>query len=71
MPQGSTTVDWINAHDLENWSGTRDSQGTLPDLVRRLIRASIRDIRLMRFPSGDAVVMSGWDGILASSFCES
>jgi len=57
-------MDWVTAHDLDNWSGTRDSQDTLPEIVRRLIHAAIPDVSKLRFPSGDAVRMRGFDGIL-------
>lgn len=58
------SMDWVKTHDLEKWSGSCDSQGTLPDVVRRLIRVSITDIQKIHFPCGDAVIMSGWDGIV-------
>ena len=54
----------VTEHDLDYWSGTRDSQDMLPEIVRRLIHASIADMTQIRFPSGDAVQMTGWDGIL-------
>ena len=59
-------MNWVSAHDLNGWSGTRDSQDTLPEIVRRLIHASIADVSLIRFPSSDAVHMRGFDGILVT-----
>ena len=38
----------------------------LPELILRLIHATVSNISKLRFPSGDAVHLSGWDGVLAS-----
>lgn len=59
-------MDWVKAHHLDTWSGTRDSQDTLPEIVRRLIHASVTDISQIRFPSEDAVRMRGFDGKLVT-----
>jgi len=55
---------WIDAKELQNWAGRRDSQSTLPYLVRRLIRATCGNIDTVSFPAGDSISKAGWDGIL-------
>ena len=39
----------------------------LPELIRRLIEASVTNVDKLFFPSGDAVSLPGWDGILSCS----
>ncbi|MBU0712263.1 hypothetical protein KJ762_07935 [bacterium] len=55
---------WITTTYLRQWADQRDSQGTVPLLVRRLIRATIGTIDKIQFPAGDAVYTRGWDGEL-------
>jgi hypothetical protein len=57
-------MKWIDSTTLENWSPTRDCQEHLPLVVRRLIRATAKDISDIIFPAGDSVIYPGWDGIL-------
>ena len=59
-------MKWITVTDLERWSGTLGARTELPGLVKDLIRASVRDIRAFRFPTGDSAQLPGWDGRLAS-----
>lgn len=59
IPQG-----WINATDLNSWANRRDAQSSLPQLVRRLIHATIEQLQRINFPAGDSVQMGGWDGIV-------
>jgi hypothetical protein len=61
------TLKWITVHDLERWADTIASRAALPELVRDLIRASAKDISAIRFPTGDASEMPGWDGHLIAS----
>jgi len=53
---------WIEATDITEWGRTRDGQASLPELVRRLIRAEYGVHARLRFPSGDSVSQAGWDG---------
>lgn len=55
----------ITATDLANWAPTRDCQGHLPLLIRRLIRASGVTILKIDFPVGDNVNLPGYDGTLS------
>ena len=56
-------IKWVDATDLEQWSDRRDAQNTLPELLRRLVRATAPKIKRMDFPSGESIQYSGWDGI--------
>ena len=60
-------MKWITSIDLKHWADTRNAQGLLPELVARLIRATSSNINALRFPCGDAIHLSGWDGILDSN----
>ena len=57
-------MKWIDSTDLRNWANRRDCQENLPLLVRKLIRATSNTIQSIHFPSGDNVLIGGWDGIL-------
>ena len=57
-------MKWIDTRDIRNWANRRDCQETLPLLVRKLIRATSNSIQNIKFPSGDNVLIGGWDGIL-------
>lgn len=57
-------MKWIDSTDLRNWAGRRDCQETLPLLARKLIRSTSDTIKSIKFPSGESVLFSGWDGIL-------
>ena len=57
----------MKAKDLEEWADTLDARGTLPELVRRLIRAASKDIGLMEFPAQEQVQRPGWDGIVEAA----
>lgn len=59
-------MKWITSTDITQWADTRNAQALLPELVLRLIRATITNINNIRFPNGDAVHLTGWDGILDS-----
>lgn len=54
----------ITSTDLANWAPTRDCQGHLPLLVRRLIRASHITIIKILIPAGDNVILPGYDGMV-------
>lgn len=56
--------NWIDATDLNQWANRRDAQARLPQLLRRLIHATVQQPRRVGFPSGESVQMGGWDGIV-------
>lgn len=53
----------ITATQIEQWADTREAQGLLPILVRRLISATTSATKLA-IRGGDSVNMPGWDGSL-------
>jgi hypothetical protein len=57
-------MKWVDTLELREWAKRRDSQETMPQLIRKLIRASVESISDIKFPSGDNVLIGGWDGIL-------
>lgn len=54
----------ITSTDLTNWAPSRDCQGHLPLLIRKLIRASNVIITKILIPVGDNVNLPGYDGTL-------
>ena len=60
-------MKWIDTTDIRSWANRRDCQETLPSLVRKLIRATSGSIKNIKFPSGDNVLIGGWDGVLEIS----
>jgi len=55
----------VTSNDIRAWTQTnkRQSEEVLPLLIRKLILASCTPISY-DFPSGDAVAIGGWDGML-------
>lgn len=60
-------MKWIDTTDITNWAKRRDCQDALPQLIRKLIRATTYSIKNISFPSGENVLLGGWDGILEVS----
>ena len=56
----------ITSTDLKQWADKKDCQQSLPELISRLIYASIDNNNINRctIPSGDATFLPGWDGIV-------
>lgn len=54
---------WVNATDLSQWGERRDGQACMPELLSRLIYATLGPAASVRFPSDDSVHYPGWDGI--------
>ena len=56
---------YVTANDIKNWTATnkRRAEEILPLLVKKLILASCTP-KNRDFPSGDAVAIGGWDGVL-------
>ena len=56
---------FVTSNDIKHWTQTnkRRSEEILPELIRRLIRASCKPDHI-HFPSGDSIAVSGWDGTL-------
>lgn len=58
-------MKFITATHLKQWADTKECQSLLPELVRRLICASAKQLDRLSFPCGDSVHMPGWDGIVS------
>lgn len=58
-------MKFITSTHLNNWSDTKECQQLLPELVRRLIETSVVNVDRLSFPSGDAVDLPGWDGVVS------
>jgi hypothetical protein len=52
-------MKWIDTTDITNWAKRRDCQDTLPQLIRKLIRATSNSIKSINFPSGENVLIGG------------
>jgi hypothetical protein len=59
-------MKWITASDITNWANTKKKHcaDTLPELIRRLISATVPSIEEIDFPAGDSTSSGGWDGRL-------
>jgi hypothetical protein len=55
-------VSRLSKQDLAEWANTKNAEGQLPELIRRLILASNPSIELVVFPYGDSIGRSGLDG---------
>ena len=61
-----TLRSMVDATDLIAWADRRDAQGTLPQLLRRLILATTERISHIHFPAGEGVQSGGWDGVVVT-----
>ena len=41
----------IKALDLQHWADTKESEALMPELMRRLIHASLKEITYVSFPN--------------------
>ena len=57
----------IKALDLQHWADTKESEMLMPELMRRLIHASMKGITRISFPNEDSVNLPGFDGILETT----
>ncbi len=57
--------NWITAAKLEVWADTLPARALLPQLLRRLVHASVPPISIqqLEFPSGEGVQRPGIDGV--------
>lgn len=60
-------MKWITSTTIKQWADTRSAQGLLSELILRLIRATLTNTSNIRFPNGDAVHLTGWDGVVESA----
>ena len=52
--------------EISAWSNQSDAGDRLPDLVRRLILATVPELSHLNMPSGSTVWLPGWDGTLTA-----
>ena len=58
-------TDSFDASEINNWSDTAEAEYRLPELIRRLVLATLPEPpSRIYMPSGSSVRLSGWDGIL-------
>lgn len=55
---------WVDSTDLEQWAERLEAQAVMPELMRRLVRATIANPKRVEFAAGEAVLLAGWDGIV-------
>jgi transcriptional regulator with XRE-family HTH domain len=65
--RGPRHANWAKAVDLEAWADYLDARSRLPQLVRRLINATLDSPVRMGFPAGEGVQRPSWDGILETT----
>lgn len=59
-----TPLRLIDATDLTQWAARLDAKAFFPELIERLILATVGNLpNRIQFPSGDSVQQQGWDGI--------
>ena len=62
-------MKFITSTNLKQWADTKECQQLLPELVKKLIDASVANIDKLSIPSGDAVALPGWDGVVSCEEC--
>jgi hypothetical protein len=56
---------YVTANEIDRWtsSNTRKAQELLPELIKKLILATV-DLKNIHIPTGDSILTGGWDGII-------
>jgi hypothetical protein len=54
----------VDATDLASWANRLDAQSRLPQVVRRLVHATVARVLRIGFPAGEGVQAGGWDGVV-------
>lgn len=57
-------IMFVNATDVDSWANRRNAQDQLPKLLRRLIRATIEQVKFISVRADEGVQLEGFDGIL-------
>ena len=52
----------VKAIEIENWADMLDARQPLPQLLRRLVHATVERLIRIDFPAGEGVQRPGWDG---------
>ena len=60
---------WVTAREIDDWAKTTGARDLLPDLIRRLILATIERENLPRinFPAREEVQRPGYDGTTSTN----
>ena len=56
----------FDSSEISNWADKPDADHLLPDLIRRLILATVSMPSLLDMPRGSSVWLPGWDGLLVT-----
>jgi hypothetical protein len=56
----------VDATDIDRWADTRDAESRLPQVIRRLVLATVTEVEQIDFRAGEGVVLPGWDGLLST-----
>jgi transcriptional regulator with XRE-family HTH domain len=59
-------VRWVDAEDLADWANRLDGVANMPTLLSHLIIANHGPPVEYRFPAGEGIRYSGWDGVTHS-----
>ena len=54
----------FDSSEISNWADKPDAQHQLPEIIRRLILATVPMPSLLDMPSGSSVWLPSWDGLL-------
>ena len=54
----------FDSSEISNWADKPDAQHQLPEIIRRLILATVPLPSLLDMPSGSSVWLPSWDGLL-------
>jgi transcriptional regulator with XRE-family HTH domain len=65
--RGQGHKNWVTARHLEVWAGTLEARSLLPQLVRRLIRATGMGLVRVEAPAGEQTQRPGWDVFVEAS----
>jgi transcriptional regulator with XRE-family HTH domain len=65
--RGHSHRNWVTAKHLEDWARTVDARNTLPQLVRRLIRATGEGLIRVEAPAKEQTQRPGWDVLVEAS----
>ena len=65
--QGRRHRTETKALNLEEWADSYEASFTLPQLVRRLIHATVESLVRIDMPAGEGVRRPGWDGVVETT----
>ena len=59
--------NWVTARHLNQWADTLDARGVLPQLVRRLLHATGKQVTTPSFPALEQTQRIGFDGLVTTA----